>query len=56
MLTVTVTGHGDTFAMGPIMVRYAWAAVPFQYKAAVLYSGDSMDEMLPAGGFVAITK
>jgi len=40
--------HGD----GPVLVRYAWAAVPFQYKAAVLYGGDSKDEMLPAGGFV----
>jgi hypothetical protein len=40
--------------VGVVHVRYAWAAVPFQYKAAVLYGGDAKDQMLPAGGFVVI--
>ena len=35
-------------AGGAVLVRYAWAAVPFQYKAAGLYA-----EGLPAGPFVA---
>jgi sialate O-acetylesterase len=48
--TVTVTGAG--FLTSTVSVRYAWAAVPFQYKAAVLYGGDSEEGMLPAGGFV----
>jgi len=52
--TVTVAGPGspERSAAGTVYVRYAWAAVPFQYKAAVLYGGDSKDAMLPAGGFV----
>lgn len=52
--TVTVAGASspERSAAGTVYVRYAWAAVPFQYKAAVLYGGDSKDAMLPAGGFV----
>ena len=50
---VTAAGHENSFTMGPTMVRYAWAAVPFQYKAAVLYA---KAEQLPAGGFVSVAK
>ena len=38
-------------AGGAVLVRYAWAAVPFQYKAAGLYA-----EGLPAGPFVTKAK
>ena len=53
--TVTVSAPSLSHALaaeagGAVLVRYAWAAVPFQYKAAGLYA-----EGLPAGPFVAKT-
>lgn len=53
--TVTISDWAslrERTSMGNVHVRYAWAAVPFQYKAAVLYGGDAKGAMLPAGGFV----
>lgn len=47
--TVTVSAPHPLAAEagGAVLVRYAWAAVPFQYKTAGLYA-----EGLPAGPFV----
>ena len=36
-------------AGGAVLVRYGWAAVPFQYKAALIYA---KAEAMPAGPFV----
>ena len=41
------TAEGGAEGGGAVLVRYAWAAVPFQYKTAGLYA-----EGLPAGPFV----
>ena len=55
--TVTVSAPSLSHALaaeagGAVLVRYAWAAVPFQYKAAGLYA---KTEGLPAGPFVVKT-
>jgi len=50
--TVTVAGGKAAAAEageGAVLVRYGWAAVPFQYKAALIYA---KAEAMPAGPFV----
>ena len=41
-------------ASGAMLVRYGWAAVPFEYKQAAVYAKASGDDQFPAGPFVIV--